>query len=143
MQLAQCMHVVYQTKNNMKKLLAIAFVTVVLGSSCKKDFLEEKYQSNVPVQTSNASKTSDLKVKENFDWKTTQETKLTLTGYANARVQILTVKGDVIETSNLETNMPYTTLISLPKTEKKIILSYMGQEIFVDLNQSNIQYAFN
>jgi hypothetical protein len=126
----------------MKKLIAIAFVTVVLGTSCKKDFLEDKYQATTPT-SSNATKTADLKVDKNFDWKTTQETNLTLTGYANARVQVLNVNGDVIETARLETNKPYSTVINLPKTEKKIILSYMGQEIFVDLNQSNIQYTFN
>ncbi|MDP3928367.1 MAG: hypothetical protein Q8R57_05055 [Bacteroidota bacterium] len=126
----------------MKKLIAIAFVTVVLGTSCKKDFLEDKYQATTPT-SSNATKTADLKVDKNFDWKTTQETNLTLTGYANARVQVLNVNGDVIETARLETNKPYSTVINLPKTEKKIILSYMGQEIFVDLSQSNIQYTFN
>jgi len=127
----------------MKKLIAIAFVTVVLGTSCKKDFLEDKYQATTPTSSSNATKTADLKVDKNFDWKTTQETNLTLTGYANARVQVLNVNGDVIETARLETNKPYSTVLSLPKTEKKIILSYMGQEIFVDLNQTNIQYTFN
>ncbi|MCG9880247.1 MAG: hypothetical protein MH472_06585 [Bacteroidia bacterium] len=126
----------------MKKLLAIAFVTVVLGSSCKKEFLEEKYQA-APAKTSNATKTADLKVSENFDWKTTQNISLTLTGYANARVQILTTQGEVIETSRLETNKSYTTVLTLPKTEKKVILSYMGQEVILDLNQNNIQYTFN
>ena len=108
-----------------------------------KDFLEEKYNAATPTKSSEATKTADLKVSENFDWKTTQATKLTLNGYANARVQILTLQGEVIETSRLETNKEYTTLLTLPKTEKQIILSYMGQEVTLDLNQTNIQYTFN
>lgn len=137
------MYYACQTKTNMKKLLAIAFVTLLLGTSCKKEMFEEKNLTSTPTKSSNATKTADLKVSENFDWKTTQATKITLTGYANARVQILSLSGEVLETSRLETNKAYTTLLTLPKTEKKILLSYMGQEVILDVNQSNIQYTFN
>ncbi len=127
----------------MKNLIAIAALTLLLGTSCKKDLLERYEDSKTPANTTAATSTSELKVSQSFDWKSTKEVSLNLTGYANSAVMITTVAGVIIEKSMLKSNEAYKTTISVATTEKSIFLLYMGQKISVDLNNTNISYQFN
>jgi hypothetical protein len=123
----------------MKKLLAIALFGILMGTSCKKETAEFTPVSN----TEKATSTSEIKVSDNFDWKTTKEVSLNLIGYANAPVLIVDLNGNVIEKALLSTNAKYSTIISVPTTEKKVKLLYMGQEVILDLNQNELTYQFN
>ncbi|MDP1725576.1 MAG: hypothetical protein Q8M15_02240 [Bacteroidota bacterium] len=127
----------------MKKLFAIAFMITLLGTSCKKDLLDRYEDSKVADKHTAATSTSELKVDQKFDWKTTQEVNLNLTGYANSQVMIITPSGEILEKSMLKTNELYKTTISVPTTQKNIFLLYMGQKISIDLTSENISYQFN
>ena len=123
----------------MKKLLAIALFGILMGTSCKKEATEFTPVTN----TEKATSTSEIKVSDNFNWKTTQEVSLNLIGYANAPVLIVDLNGNIIEKALLSTNAQYNTIISVPTTEKKVKLLYMGQEVIIELNQSELTYQFN
>ena len=123
----------------MKKLLAIALFGILMGTSCKKETTEFTPVTN----TEKATSTSEIKVSDNFNWKTTQEVSLNLIGYANAPVLIVDLNGNIIEKALLSTNAQYNTIISVPTTEKKVKLLYMGQEVIIELNQSELTYQFN
>lgn len=127
----------------MKKIFAIAFMITLLGTSCKKDLIDRYEGSKVPKNHTAATSTSELKVDQKFEWKTTQEVNLNLTGYANSQVVIITPSGEILEKSMLKNNESYKTSISVPTTEKKVFLLYMGQKIAIDLNSENISYQFN
>lgn len=130
----------------MKKLIAIAGIALLLGTSCKKDIIDQGYGNGAETAGTNnskAQKTDELVVSDKFDWKTTGETKLVLTGYANAPVLITTQNGTVLEKAMLKTNESYTTIISVPLAEKAVVLHYMGQQINLDLNQAELVYSFN
>lgn len=115
----------------------------LLGTSCKKDLLDRYEDSKVADKHTAATSTSELKVDQKFDWKTTQEVNLNLTGYANSQVMIITPSGEILEKSMLKTNELYKTTISVPTTQKNIFLLYMGQKISIDLTSENISYQFN
>lgn len=123
----------------MKKLLVMALFGLLMGTSCKKETIEY-----IPVKNaSKATTTSEMKVSDNFNWKTTQEVNLDLIGYANAPVIITRTSGEIIEKAFLATNAKYSTILSVPTTDKKVILLYMGQQVVLDLNQNKLAYQFN
>jgi hypothetical protein len=61
----------------MKKLMIIAAIAIAGLSSCKKSLMEKATPVN---RTQNASKFAEIKVQENFDWKTTKEFSLNVSG---------------------------------------------------------------
>jgi hypothetical protein len=61
----------------MKKLMIIAAIAIAGLSSCKKSLMEKE----TPVtKTQEVSKFAEIKVQENFDWKTTKEFNLNVSG---------------------------------------------------------------
>lgn len=131
----------------MKKLLVIGVYALLIAlTSCKKDLISQLEPAKVePIAAVNGKveKMDDLKVPADFDWKTTQEFTLKLTGYANSMVEVTTLKGAPVEKFMVKTNEVYTTTITLPTNEKLVTLHYMGQEITLDLNKPVIEYVFN
>ncbi len=86
---------------------------------------------------------SELKVSSGFDWKTTSEVSLTLTGYANSTAEILNSNGDLIQKVFLKKNEPFTSRISLPKATKSLKLRFLGQTVEVEVSGANVSYIFN
>lgn len=123
----------------MKKLITLALFGILMGSSCKKETTEFAPVKNAPKATS----TSEMKVNDNFNWKTTKDVSLDLIGYANAPVIITRMSGEIVEKAFLSTNAKYNTIVSVPSTDKQVILLYMGQQIVLDLNQTKLAYQFN
>lgn len=111
---------------------------LIVSTSCKKENL-----SNYSKVETSTIKTSELKVSNNFDWKTTKNINLNLVGYANSPLLITNSKGDVIEKCMLFKDKNYTTIVTIPTYEKTIYLNYMGQIKSLELNQSEINYIFN
>lgn len=131
----------------MKKLLVIGVYALLIAlTSCKKDLVSQLEPDKVePTTTQNGKveKMDDLKVDAKFDWKTTQDITLKLTGYANSMLEVTTLSGKPVEKFMVKTNEVYTTNITLPTSEKVVTLHYMGQEINIDLNKPVIEYVFN
>lgn len=120
------------------KLLIIS--ALLLGTSCKKDLVEQ-YELTKPKTST--TKTSDLKVSKDFDWKTTKEINLNLIGYANSPVTILDADGTIVQKAFLKTDQEYLAILSVPAYQNSVKLLYMGQEVTLELNQKNITYKFN
>lgn len=120
------------------KLLIIS--ALLLGTSCKKDLVDQ-YELIKPKTST--TKTSDLKVSKDFDWKTTKEINLNLIGYANSPVTILDADGAIVQKAFLKTDQEYLTILSVPAYQNSVKLLYMGQEVTLELNQKNITYKFN
>lgn len=118
---------------NKHTILAL-IISVSILTSCKKNF--------DVAQTKDAKVTSmnDLKVSSNFNWKTTKEISLNLTGYAKAPVIIKNNKDQIVATSMLS-ELPTEINISIPSCEEKLFLNYMGQTI--EINSTNTTYKFN
>jgi LruC domain-containing protein len=71
-----------ETPKTMKKLLTIALVTGLIGTSCKKG-LENKFEESQSAKGNtsilNAEKMSDISTPANFNWKTTETRLITIT----------------------------------------------------------------
>jgi hypothetical protein len=77
----------------MKNLLILASIAVLGLSSCKKDWMEKVTPA---TNTQEVSKFSELKVQENFDWKTSKEYNLSVRGLET----ISPVQGTMIVSSD-------------------------------------------
>ncbi len=120
----------------MKNTLLIITLGLMMSlSACKKENV-------TPIDSSNKSM-SELNVSSGFDWKTTTDVTLTLTGYANSTAAILNSNGDLIQKVFLKKNEPFTTRIALPKATKSFKLSYLGQTVEVEVSGTNVSYIFN
>jgi hypothetical protein len=104
-------------------------------SACKKDDV-------APSDSSNKSM-SELNVSSGFDWKTTTNVSLTLTGYANSTAEILNSDGDLIQKVFLKKNEPFTAQVALPKATKSIKLRFLGQTVELEVTSVNVSYIFN
>ncbi|HAW58623.1 MAG TPA: hypothetical protein DCX03_06370 [Bacteroidales bacterium] len=108
---------------------------MLFAVSCQKDRLPDNPNQQKSI--------TELNINPNFDWKTTQTYKITLTGYANSTCKIFYPNGDLIQKVFLHTNEPFSINLSLPKALTTIQLQYMGQKIQLKLKDNEIQYVFN
>jgi hypothetical protein len=109
---------------------------VIVTASCQKE-------TESPQPNPNPTSIKDLVVNPSFDWKTTHQVSLQLTGYANSTCAISHADGTFIQKVFLKKNEPFTLKLSLPVAEKKLLLDYMGQHVELDLNGSEVTYIFN
>jgi hypothetical protein len=120
----------------MKKALSIFTLGIVLIlSACQKE-------TGTPNDNPDKS-IRQLNISPGFDWKTTHNVSLTLTGYASSAAEITNPDGDLIQKVFLKKNEPYTTQLVLPKATKSIKLNYMGQTVDVEISGTSASYLFN
>ncbi|MFN4083899.1 MAG: hypothetical protein ACK4K9_09730 [Bacteroidia bacterium] len=131
----------------MKKLILVAaYVLAIMATSCKKDLNSEFEQMVEKSKSEKAQKTNtlnDAKISQNFDWKTTKDVSITLTGYANSMVKITTLDGTLVDNLRIKTNEAYTTVVNIPTSENQLVVYYMGQQIVLDVNSPKVNYIFN
>lgn len=121
----------------MKNLIWILIATlVIVTASCQKD-------NDNPQPNPNSSSVKDLVVSPSFDWKTTQQVNLQLTGYANSTCSISHADGTFIQKVFLKKNEPFALKLSLPVAEKKLLLDYMGQRVELEISGTEVNYIFN
>ena len=116
-------------------------LSVVLLFSCNKE-----KESTGAANTSAGEQVitiDELNVSEDFDWNTTTKQMLKLTGYANSVVKISNSTGQEIHKAMLIKNEPYEVEIIVPRTEKKLVAAYMGQEVEFNVTDNPIEYVFN
>ncbi|MBC8320072.1 MAG: hypothetical protein H8E34_05055 [Bacteroidetes bacterium] len=120
----------------MKKIILVLAVLTVFLSSCKKDFTElEK-----PI----ANKTMvDLTIDDNFNWKTTKDIVVKLTGSTGARVLINSTEGTNYHKGMLTSDAEYVTKITIPTYINEVELAYNGQELTLNIENNKIEYHFN
>lgn len=119
----------------MKKIaLLLLLIVPLLFVSCKKD-------SNPPVNPLPDS-TEELKVPQDFKWKTTNDVQLTVKGNANGMVQILSSQGKVYWKVFVTANQTSTINLSIPTYETSLQLKYQGQTVSLELTSNSLNYDF-
>mgnify|MGYP000353771548 CR=1 FL=1 len=119
----------------MKKTLVLLFSIALLISACNRN------QNEDPAPETPTSM-EDLEVSQNFDWKTTQNYQLKITGTTSNIIKILSEDGVTYQSAFITANVTYNTKLTVPSYEKKIRLKYSGQEVILDLDSETINYDF-
>jgi len=118
----------------MKKFANIFILSLLVLSACRK---------NIDVVKPEAPTTmNDLKVSSNFNWKTSHEIQITLTGFVNGLVEVASPKGVVYQRAYLQQNQPYTMKVTVPAFETTVHLLYMGQDVEVKMGADKITHTF-
>ena len=129
----------------MKKLIFLIAIAVIFSlSTCKKESVSSMAPAQVsPSQTVQVTKTEQLKVASDFNWKTFKDVQLTLTGTSNSIVEVASANNTVYQRAYLSKDLAYTMKLSVPSYETSVHLLYMGKDININLISNNIVYKFN
>ncbi len=126
--------VFYQYFMTMKKLLLFGLATLgFIFTSCKKD---RDYEPETPKTM------EELSVPASFNWKTTKDITITLTGFTSGIAAVTNDKGIPYLKAYLTADQPYTVKFSLPAYETKLTLKFMGQSTQVNLTGNTLNHQF-
>lgn len=123
----------------MKKLI-ITIAIISLGLTACQKF--------EPIQPENTGETenkmlAEANIDENFDWKTTKNVEVTLTGSVNDVVKVKASNGDIYHKAFLLKGNTYVTRITMPTFENEVTLSYNGKNVSVPVDNNKIEHTFN
>ncbi len=125
------------TKNILRG--AILLMIIASASSCRKEALTK------PDQPGN---TQSLKVSPAFDWKTSREITLNITGMKDLSpdvsntLYVKSSKGDIIYKDYLQMNLDYTIKFVVPATETGITLVYGKKIVPAALSSSTLSFNY-
>ena len=118
----------------MKKNIMLALLLIGLGlSSCKKTDQDEPKAPE---------KMEELTVPASFNWKTTKDLTITMTGFTSGIAEVTNDQGVAYLKAYLTVDQPYTTKISLPAYETKVTFKFMGQSTQVNLTGTSLNHQF-
>ncbi len=116
-------------------LTSVVFVSLIF-SSCKRiEPIEDVPENGI-------TEMEDMQVTSSFDWKTSTDYTLTLEGNSSNIVEITSEEGTPYLKVFIKANESYSTKLTVPTYEEKVILKYMGKEVSLDLNSSELSYKF-
>jgi len=125
-------------KTRMFKFALIAGFTVILLSGCHKDLeMMEPAAANEDVTSM-----SQLKVADDFNWKTTQDVELDLVAGTRSTVIIKSASGVVYEKALLVPGEPYKTILTLPTYENELTFVFNGQSETIKIVNHKITNSF-
>jgi len=132
----------------MKNLILLIAIGVIFSlSSCTKETVSSMAPAPVTPATTPQSvqvtHTAQLKVASDFNWKTTKDILLTLTGTSNSLVEVASTNNTVYQRAYLSKDLAYTMKLTVPSYETSVHLLYMGKDVSVNLSSNNIVYKFN
>jgi hypothetical protein len=117
------------------KLTFFSIVLILLGfSGCRK----ELSQGNPEDKTIH-----DIQVSDGFDWKTTRDLQLTLTGNADGIIEVANDEGIAYQKAYLTSGTPLLMKLTVPAWEDQITLKFSGQEVILVLDSDLLSYQFN
>jgi|GEM_PF-1639990 len=108
-----------------------------LSFSCQKD---EDIMATAPKST---NLMDNLKVPENFQWRTDQVVKMRLGVQYTGLVEIKRMDGSVALRVNVQGNQPMNVQFGLPAYEKTVKVEYMGQSVELPLSGGILNYSFS
>ena len=114
--------------------IILSLITVIGFSSCRKEI----NQGPEPA----AQNMNQLKVSSNFDWKTTKDVQLTVTGFVNGLIEVNSSENVVYQQAFLQQGKPLLMKLTVPSYEDAIYLLYMGQKVELKLTADNLKYVF-
>ena len=128
----------------MKNLILLIAIGVIFSlSSCSKESVNSMAPAQVtPTAAAPITKTEQLKVASDFNWKTFKTVQLTLTGTANSLVEVASSNNTVYQRAYLSKDLAYTMKLSVSSYETSVHLLYMGKDVNVNLSSNNIAYKF-
>jgi len=119
----------------MKRVLLFLFVGVALGlASCNKE--DEVINRDVDQSM------DKILVSPNFDWKTTRDLTLNLTGYTQGLVKVESPKGVVYQSAFLLKYQTYEMKLTIPAYEKRVVLVFQDQRVEVGVETGVVNHRF-
>jgi len=112
----------------MKNLMIIAAIAVIGLSSCKKDLMDRVTPAS--TKTQEVSKFAEIKVQENFDWKTSKEFTMNVAGLEtispiNGTMKVTSDDGKIVFYQGLHSmNKSFQTKFMVPVHIKGITVSF-------------------
>jgi len=119
-------------KNSIFSVLLIIFAVSLTFTSCKKETADQPAESTM----------DKLMVDPSFNWSTTTEYTLNLTGYANSVVKIASTDNIVYHQTMMVRNTAVPVKVTLPSYFTKVNLIYMGNTYEVELSGTSINFSF-
>ncbi|MEI6821543.1 MAG: hypothetical protein WCL51_06385 [Bacteroidota bacterium] len=123
---------------NILKTLVVMIIGVVILSSCRKEVV----QPSVTVATK-PQNMNELVASPTFDWKTTKDYQITLTGNYNEVITVKSASGVVFHKGFMKFATAYKVSLTIPASEKTVHLIYHNKDVVCNLNQAIINYSFN
>jgi len=120
----------------MKKLILLFAVLAVLFSSCRKNIPENEILPEDKTM-------SELVVDDSFDWKTSMDIEVVLSGSTRNAIFINSTDGDNYHKGLLFPDTEYKTKITVPTYVTEVELLYDGQVHKLTLENKKIEYTFN
>jgi hypothetical protein len=117
---------------NKLRFLLILFVGMLMLNACSKD-------DSRPWKDVNAE---SLTAQSNFDWNTTKNYQITITGSLSHIVKITSTNGAVYQKVFLVAGTACITHITLPAYEKSVQLVYNSKNIELTLTGPALTYSF-
>lgn len=116
------------------KFSVFTLLIMLLGfSSCKKE-LSPVSPEDITIQ--------DIQVSADFDWKTTKDIQITVTGNDNGLLQVTNADDIPYQKVYLTGGQSYMMNLTLPGYETAVKLKFMGEEVTLELTSNNLNYQF-
>lgn len=117
------------------RILLLMTILMVALLSCRKD-REIPQESGVPKVM------EELKVPDNFNWKTTKDYSLTLTSPVAGIAEVTNTSGIAYQKAYLTAGQPYTMKLTLPAYEKAVKLRLGNATAELELKAEILEYQF-
>lgn len=127
----------------MKKFVLISIAFVFILGSCQKnwDQIAEDNQTN-SVNTE-LETMSDMVVSSEFNWKTTKDITLNLSGFnKDDIICINSIDGNIYQKAFVNSGDNYNTKITIPTYASELKLIYNGKTINISVSGNEINYKF-
>lgn len=121
----------------MKKTILLLIVIVFSLTACQKNW--EQIEEN---QSNEISSMSDLVVSSDFNWKTTKDVLVNLTGLdMNGVIYIKSLDGDIYHKAFTNSG-DYSTKITIPTYVSEVNMMYKGVLTNIPISGNEITYKF-
>ena len=124
----------------MKKLTLLSIVIIFSFTACQNDWdqIVEDNQANEEVTSM-----SNMVVSSDFNWKTTKDIDINLTGMDKDEViYIKSVEGDVYQKAFVKSGINYSTKITIPTYASELDVICKGVLTNIPISGNEINYKF-
>jgi len=125
----------------MKKIFKLSLLVLIITmSSCSPEFINEDPETAIVDQEITTMK--NLVVSKDFDWKTYNNVKITMTGNSNDIIEVVSSNGAVYQKAYLAKDQTYEMKLAIPTHEQSVRLLYNNQDVPIDISSGNANYVF-
>ncbi|PKP29434.1 MAG: hypothetical protein CVU00_15640 [Bacteroidetes bacterium HGW-Bacteroidetes-17] len=125
-------------------LLLMGLMFIILSTSCSKQWdTPDPIENDPQIQNTEITTLSDVRVPDNFNWKTVRDVEIKISGSSNGLVEAISSKGVVYQKAYLNGSQSYTMKLTVPTYESSIQLKKDGRSEQVSISSGNVSYTFN